>query len=183
MSEALATQAGQSTTQGAEAREEFIQLLPAVRQFFVRRAGINEADDLTQEVFARLARVPDELPVRHAAAYVFQVAAHVIMDRRRRDIRRHSGAHVSIEEISTHPVEVSSPESILVHRDLLRRIAGIIDELPARVGDAFVLHRFEDMTYESIARRQGCSVSSVEKYIARATKHIAARLEEMGSGR
>jgi RNA polymerase sigma-70 factor (ECF subfamily) len=163
-----------------EEQARLTDVMPAVRRYFVRRAGATEADDLTQEVYARLAGLAPDTEIEHASAYVFQVAAHVFADKLRRDRRRHDAHHVPLEE-ELHPVEVSSPESVLLQRDMLRAVAGVIEELPPRVRDAFVLHRFEEMTYDAIARLLGCSVSSVEKYIARASKHVAARMKELNA--
>jgi DNA-directed RNA polymerase specialized sigma24 family protein len=45
------------------------------------------------------------------------------------------------------------------------------------VEEAFVLHRFEDMTYREIAQRMGIKPKSVEALIMRALERIAAIVE------
>jgi RNA polymerase sigma-70 factor (ECF subfamily) len=55
----------------------------------------------------------------------------------------------------------------------------VLERLPDRVRAAFVLHRFEELSYAEIARRLGVSVSSIEKYISQALKELtAARLRD-----
>ena len=53
-----------------------------------------------------------------------------------------------------------------------------IRNLPPRTREAFALHRFEDMTYEAIARRLGISVSAIEQLISRASERLTAAMEE-----
>ena len=70
------------------AEGEFEQLnrrfRPALMAFFLRRIGNHaEAEDLTQEVFARLMAMGAE-NLHQADAYVFQMAANLLRDRGRR---------------------------------------------------------------------------------------------------
>jgi RNA polymerase sigma-70 factor (ECF subfamily) len=54
----------------------------------------------------------------------------------------------------------------------------VLERLPDRVRAAFLLHRFEELSYSEIAKRLGVSVSSIEKYISQALKELtAARME------
>lgn len=162
------------------AGDPVIALLPAVRRFFVRRTSIAEADDLTQEVYVQMATRSGGAEIDNLSGYVFQVATNVLAMKGRRDRVRHAGLHVELTD-GSHPVEEESPERILLHRDQLRAVRILVQELPERVRTAFVLHRFEEMTYEAIACQLGVSVSSVEKYIAKALKHLARRMTELES--
>jgi RNA polymerase sigma-70 factor (ECF subfamily) len=54
----------------------------------------------------------------------------------------------------------------------------VLERLPDRIRAAFLLHRFEELSYSEIAKRLGVSVSSIEKYISQALKELtAARME------
>lgn len=160
--------------------DPIVELLPAVRRFFVRRTSIAEAEDLTQEVYVHMAKRPQAGPIDNLSGYVFQVATNVLAMKGRRDRVRQAGLHIELTD-GSHPVDEESPESILLRRDQLRAVRELIEELPERVRTAFVLHRFEEMTYDAIACQLDVSVSSVEKYIARALKHLAARMQELES--
>ena len=50
--------------------------------------------------------------------------------------------------------------------------AAVIRALPPKTRDAFLLHRFEALTYRQIAGRLGVSVSMVEKHIAEALRQL-----------
>ncbi len=151
------------------------QYRTALRRFFVRRAPAlsDEADDLTQEVFLRLARREGEA-IERPEGYIFQAAANVLTDRVRRRAVRHARDHVGYEE-HLHAVEDFSPERVLIARQQIENVRSALNDLPERVRAAFVLHRFEELTYPEIAARLGVSVSSVEKYIMRALKEISAQ--------
>ena len=63
-------------------------------------------------------------------------------------------------------------ERILIGQESLDRIMSAVQALPPRVAEAFIFHRFEEMTYEAIARRMGISKSGVEKLIMRALDRL-----------
>ena len=67
--------------------------------------------------------------------------------------------------------ERPADERIIIRQNLAAA-AGVIRALPPRTRDAFLLHRFEDLTYRQIAGRLGVSVSMVEKHIAEALRQL-----------
>jgi RNA polymerase sigma-70 factor (ECF subfamily) len=60
----------------------------------------------------------------------------------------------------------------LIQRQNLAAAAATIRALPPRCRDAFLLNRFESLTYRQIAARLGVSVSMVEKYVAEALRQL-----------
>jgi len=145
----------------------------ALNRFFERRAPSfrHDSEDLTQEVFVRLARRGGEHEIEQVEQYLFQTARSVLMDHHRRRTTRHQNEHEPYED-EAHAVEDFSPERVLLGRDQVETVRRALADMPERVRGAFVLHRFEDLTYAEIAARLGVSVSSVEKYIIRALRDI-----------
>ncbi|MBN9318276.1 MAG: sigma-70 family RNA polymerase sigma factor, partial [Caulobacterales bacterium] len=68
--------------------------------------------------------------------------------------------------------EPISPERVLLGREKLDRALAVLQRLPARTRQIFILHRFEDMTYPRIAASLGISKSAVEKHMIRALKAL-----------
>ena len=102
--------------------------------------------------------------------YFLRIAATVLIDGHREDplhLRRHETLHEGIE-----PIDALSPERILLGAEALDRIMAVLQALPPRTSEAFILHRFEEMTYDAIARRMGISKSGVEKLIMRALDRL-----------
>lgn len=60
--------------------------------------------------------------------------------------------------------------------DLYRRILHILDKLPKKCKDSFLLSRFDGMSNEEIAVKLGVSKGTVENYISLAIKEIRIAL-------
>lgn len=149
---------------------------PALRRYFQKRVGAAEAEDLVQDVFLAMqvrGRIDDPDKVDR---YLFRVAAHLLARRRQR-----KGwdwpAHAELDELAAPPDELS-PERILIASERLSRLMAALGELPPRMAEAFVLHRFDEMTYGEIARRMGISVRTVESFIARAVTRLGGAVED-----
>lgn len=147
-----------------------------LRSFFRKRAfDPQEAEDLVQEVFTRLAARSDAPRMENPEAYIFQTAANLLRDRARRDMTR-SAAIREFAENSREAFEEISPERVLQGRQGVADLQRALLELPERTRAIFVLHRFEELKYSEIAHRLGISVSSVEKHMMDALRHITLRM-------
>ncbi len=143
------------------------RLRPALMAFFVRRVRNHaEAEDLTQEVFARLAQGSSG-PVECADAYVFQVAANLIRDRARREkVRSDYRAEKALEDdAGLDPID---PARIVDGRLGLERLAAGIAGLPEKTRRIFVLYRIENIDKATIASSYGLTVRAIEQHIQKA---------------
>ena len=144
---------------------------PALRRYFRRRVGPAEAEDLTQDVFLAMSARQGE-PVDNVEGYLFRIATNLVNKRQGREATR-----ASLEAMLESP-EGFSPERILMSKQEAGRVLAAIRALPPRTREAFIFHRFEEMTYPEIARRLGISVSAVKQLIGRAIRHVT--LERKG---
>jgi RNA polymerase sigma factor (sigma-70 family) len=160
---------------GALLAEWHARYRTALMRFFARRTRADvDREDLTQEVFTRLARQADLRNVERVEAYLFQTAASVLNDFLRRRRVREGQAHVPFtDEI---PDADLSPERVLLGKRAVEDLARCLGELPKRTQTIFVLYHFEDVPHREIARRLGVSVSTVEKEMSRANLHLLKRL-------
>ncbi|WP_226637484.1 RNA polymerase sigma factor [Novosphingobium profundi] len=149
----------------------------AVRDFLARRVGLQEAEDMAQEVALRLHQRRGDSRIESLESYAFQVARSVLTDRWRREAVRQREAHVSLEDYH-HPVEEISPARVLEGKQRLARVMVSLRDLPDRTRQVFVLHRFEEMSYAAIASHFGISISAVEKHIMKAIRHLSACVGE-----
>lgn len=149
--------------------------MQGLRRYFARRARREEVDDLVQEVFLRMQVRGESSQVANVERYLFSVAASVLCDRARRSVVRHSADHRTLE-LPDHPVEDLTPERVLMDREALEIVVAAIEDLSGRTRDVFLLHRFEEMSCNSIAAQLGLSVSAVEKHIMKAVRFLQTRL-------
>ena len=149
----------------------------AVHAFFLRRVGdIAEADDLTQDVFASLARRADGQAIDNIEGYVFQVAANLLRDRYRRQRVRPDIQSEGMADPLSRLVDEISPEREAIGRDDYMRFVQALEGLPERPRMVFILNRFEEMSGREIATILGISQRQVEKDISRVLTVLRERL-------
>jgi len=144
-------------------------------RFFQRRVGPGEdADDLVQDVFSRLAAQNLDT-IANIQGYVFQIAANVLRDRARRAQAR--GILTPVPDGFDVADEAAfSPERVLQGKQALQIMVAAIYELPEKVRIVFSHYHFDGVAQVEIARRMGISLSTVEKHMAKANSHLLARL-------
>jgi RNA polymerase sigma-70 factor (ECF subfamily) len=142
-------------------------------RYFVRRGlAPDAAEDCVQEVFVRVARI-DQGRVENAEAYLFTIAASVAVDRSRAARSRHELCHDPLDDLI--PGGDFSPARVLEGRQALEQLAAVLDELPERTRELFLLNRLEGLSYTQIAARFAISVKTVEKQMSRALAHLRRR--------
>lgn len=149
--------------------------------YFLRRVGErSEAEDLTQEVFARIMGADMRVPFAKADGLIFTIAGNLLRDRHRRTKRHRDYPHVpldeiKIDELSRNAIEVRDPERVLLAKRSLDDALDALDELGERTKDVFMLVRLEKMRHREVANLLGISISTVEKHVVRATVHLALK--------
>ena len=154
--------------------------------FFRRRVREpQDAEDLTQEVFLRLMRRDEAIPVDNPEIYVFRIAANLLRDRARRAASRRAAEHTSLEDLVDPTTEARTfeaalledrgPERVLLSQESLMEVVRALDELGPLTRDIFLLVRLEKMKHRDIASAYGIAVSTVEKHVARGSVHLVRR--------
>lgn len=150
---------------------------PALRRYFARRVGAENADDLVQEVFLRLQVSATDAEHGNVERLLFTVAKHVLINRHRTDVRRHAAFHDDFEEALDLPDDIS-PERILSAKQEYARALVAILELPPRMRTALMLHRFARLSMSTIAKRMGIKRATVQTLIERSVSRVARNLED-----
>ena len=135
-----------------------------------RKLGCREdAADLAQDTFLRLlARPPAELELREPRAFLTTIAHGLMVNHvRRRDLERAYLAALAAQQAATAP----SPEERALILDSLLAIDALLDGLPTKARQAFLMSQLEGLKYAEIAERLGVSLSMVKKYMLQAMTH------------
>jgi len=150
--------------------------------FFLRRVrDRSDAEDLTQETFARAIHRLSSSQRTNIRSYLFTVGSNLLRDRARRAATHHLDEHESLSSTTANIsalTEDRSPERVLLARESLQEAISALAELDERTRDIFILFRLENMRHREIAAIFGISVSAVEKQVVKATAHLAARLRQ-----
>ena len=149
---------------------------PALLSFFQRRMPPGaDREDLVQEVFLRLARREDLAGVENIDGYLFQAAANVLTDWRRKQLTHRAGAH---QPLADNLEDVGfTAERVLLGKEAVRSMIQALAALPERTRAVFMLYHFQGLSHADIGRRLGIAIRTVEDHIARANAHL---LKAMG---
>ena len=130
------------------------------------------AEDLVQELFARVWRKRDSLdPNQSIRAYLYQAANHLAIDHLRKKIRENDKS----EEVFPRDVTTAIDELGFERKTAITQaIAG----LPEAQRTVFLLSRFEGLKYSEIASTLGLSVKTVETHMGRALKKLREALKQ-----
>lgn len=126
-----------------------------------------DAADLTHDTFLRVLTHPPAA-LREQRAFLTTVAHGLMVNHlRRRDLER-----ICLDALALLPENLApSPEERTVLLETLVTIDALLDGLPARVRQAFLLWQIDELSHAEIAERLQVSVSSVRQYIHKATVH------------
>jgi RNA polymerase sigma-70 factor (ECF subfamily) len=150
-------------------------LLARVRAMLLRRGRSSEdADDLVQEAWLRLAVYERETPVVKPGAFLFRTALNLgVSADRARAVR---GEEVEMDEVT---LVDSSPgtEAAVLARERIARLDVCLRRLSDRTWAIYLDVRFGGMSYPEAAQRYGITVSAVEKQVAKATMLVTRWME------
>jgi RNA polymerase sigma factor (sigma-70 family) len=136
-----------------------------------RRAGEQDAEDVVQEAFLRIVETSRREEITKVDNLLKRIVRCVAIDKLRRRASRRTVATANAGE---EVVDLATdPERSLMGAQRLTRVMAVIDDMPPKRREVFLLHRVEEMTYPQIARRLGVSVKAVEKHMALAMRQLS----------
>jgi RNA polymerase sigma-70 factor (ECF subfamily) len=131
-----------------------------------RKLGSREdAAELAQDTFLRLLSCKPAETLQEPRAYLRTVAHGLMVNHwRRLELER-----AYLDALAVHPeLEEPSPEQRALVLETLIRIDAMLDKLPPKVRQAFLLSQLDGLTYVQIAAELGVSDRMVKKYMAQA---------------
>src|SRR5574341_1153895 len=164
--------------------EKYQRKLARLLSRFIRDPA--EVEDVTQEAFIRAYRA---LPAFRgdSAFYTWlyrigiNTAKNYLMALGR---RAPTSTEVEAEDAEGYEEgeqlrDISTPESLLLSKEIARTVNATIEELPEELRTAIQLREIEGMSYEDIARIMDCPIGTVRSRIFRAREAIAERLRPL----
>jgi RNA polymerase sigma-70 factor (ECF subfamily) len=154
------------------------------------------AEDLAQEVFLRVYRARGQyLPTAKFTTWMFRIATNLALNALRDG--RYRQMEVSIDQAplgysgdgeSEQPVleiadRQANVEIELIRRDRTELIRRAVESLPEKQRAAVLLHKYQEMDYDQIARILGCSESALKSLLFRAYETLRLQLAPLVGAR
>lgn len=133
-----------------------------------------ETENLIQDVFLTLwenrHKVEKDSSVK---SYVFAIAYNSAISILRKKARETTFFEYlkSLQVVKEEPVNVE-----LEYNELTKKLDEIVQALPQRQKEVYILHRGEGLKYNEIAVRMGISVNTIENHMGHALKTIREKL-------
>lgn len=155
-------------------RELFELFQEDIFRFLNYKLGsVEAAEDILQDVFVKLwenrLRLRDDVSIK---SFLFTIANRTALN-----FLRHNRIVMRFELEKRHesPRE-ETPYLELEKKDVQQRILYAIAKLPEKPRVAFMLSRFDELTYREVADRLDISIKTVECHIGKALKLLRAEL-------
>ena len=133
----------------------------------LRKRFGDDTEDLAQEAWARAAPYSRRGAIRHPKALLLSIVENLAIDRARRRSPQPLRPSDRIDPVNAADL---APQIDMV---LLKQI---IEGMPPRLRDVFVLSRFAHLEYQEIGERLGLPVTTVQWRMQKALEYCAAQL-------
>lgn len=155
----------------------FRENYPALVTFVRRRVATGaEADDIAQEAYLRVLRYREDKSPEDLRALLFTIATNLI-GMRGRGARGRQWVPLQDELILV--ADAPSPDRQIDGERQIGRLAAVIEKMPSKCQQVFLLRRIHGLTQQQIAERMGISIKAVEKHI---TTALAICRKKLGQG-
>jgi RNA polymerase sigma-70 factor (ECF subfamily) len=164
----------------------FDQHCAELRRFFAARSGVDDAEDLLQDLWLRIASSSPG-PLANGRAYLFRMANNLALDsirtrqramaRDRNWLAAEGGGDMAPEARPDTALPADDQIALRQETQLLERA---IAALPPGAQRALRLYRLEGLSHAEVAQMMGISRSGVEKHLAVAMKHLRDALRDCG---
>jgi RNA polymerase sigma-70 factor (ECF subfamily) len=140
-----------------------------------------EADDLAQEVFIKVYNCAHSYsPKAKFSTWIYTIAKNVCLNELRKKKPVSLDENIATEDgvlkREFSDVDKNIPSDDVVQNELQEIVKGAIGSLPETQRMAVVLRRYDQLSYEDIAKTMGCSVSAVKSLLNRAKESLKEKL-------
>ncbi|WP_050577338.1 RNA polymerase sigma factor [Pseudomonas cremoricolorata] len=150
----------------------FLENREALQAYLARQFGnVGVAEDLTQETWLRVASRTLGAHIGNPRAYIFRIARNLGMDLYR---RQSLGIELQLDPLAVEQIADAriDPAHNLEQRRELERLVQVLDELPPRCREVFILCRVEGLDHQQIAERLNISKSTVVSQMVKAMQRL-----------
>lgn len=153
---------------------------PALVRFIMSRVQNEaEAEEIVQEAFIRFQSKYDADLVASPEALLARIAANLVIDRVRekdaRTAREDAWGKLNTEGAGdlSEAQQGVDPARTLDAKQQVEAALEVLERMPHKTRQVFMLHRFDGLTHAEIVEKTGIPKSTVEKHMIRAIRALA----------
>jgi RNA polymerase sigma-70 factor, ECF subfamily len=143
-----------------------------------------QAKDLAQEVFLKVWQAAKSYEAKAKfTTWIYRITANLCFNELKSSRRKKWFSFYRYDEDEGNTIEETlsdgSPtaENLLLARERSRQISDALQSLPVNQRMAMILKRYDDLSYQEIAKILNCSVSAVESLLVRAKRNLQEKLK------
>ncbi len=172
----------QENEQGLLIRELLARRPQIIRLLAARLRVTAQAEDIFQELYLKIARLPPEYVVDSPYSFFCRVALNLASDHMRsleRSGKRDgiwldaSTSRAGLETMDETPLQ----DRALASRALLAQVMAVVESLPPQSRRVFIRHKLDGLSHGEVAAEMGVSKSAIEKHMAVALRRLSSLRE------
>jgi len=146
--------------------------------FFLKRLGSPEdAADASQETFMRVVRRKGTVRLDSPTGYIWRTAKNLVKEIKRTKALYSKWMSSQPIDLDQHISHAPTPEEALIFQNMNDNILNVLNRLPPRCREVFILHRFKGLSHKQIAEQLNISPKTVENHMVNAIlffhKHLS----------
>ena len=163
---------------------------PKIHRYVARMIGSHEAEDLTQEIFIKVANSLETFRNEsQLSTWIYRIATNAVIDRMRKSDYRQEVKKIDVSDnvnIDDKKADigktkglgkkVSVTEGKVIKREMNSCIRGIVDSLPEKYRIVIILSEIEGLKNKEIAEVLGISLETAKIRLHRAKNHLKNEL-------
>lgn len=169
---------GESTGAELDFQRVFDEFQPKIRRYLARLGGPSEAEDLTQETFARVSHaLANFRGDARLSTWIYRIATNVALDRARSsgfELQARIAESAALEALGTAP----AIEQDIASREMSECVQAYVDQLPADYRTVVVLSQLEELPDREIAEVLGISLEAAKIRLHRARARLRQLLDQ-----
>jgi RNA polymerase sigma-70 factor (ECF subfamily) len=165
--------------------EIYQEFQPKIRHYLSRMLGDPAAEDIAQEVFAKVSRRLDSFRGKSSfATWIYRIATNTALDKLRSPSFKHSSAHTTLEDYAdtedrnawTGQAEPTVDQKV-IRKEMSECVREFVDRLPPDYRTVLILSELEGFKNREIADILEISLDNVKVRLHRARARLKKELD------
>ena len=135
-----------------------------------------DSEDIVQEVFFKIWNNREKInEFLSLQSFLFTIAHNTTISILRKRVNEYN--YIEYVKSIQNAKELSTGEAELEFKELNDHLTSILNKLPKRQKEVFLLSRYDELSYKEIAERLGISVNTVENHMVKALRFLRANIK------